>query len=85
MTKRRAARKPPSADAGEADVPAGLRPGTVAPCASPWPMPTAPPAAAETRQHGNIVFAPPAGWALGAVQDGGTQMLSDRPNDECKD
>lgn len=48
-------------------------------------MPTAPPAAAETRQHGNIVFAPPAGWALGAVQDGGTQMLSDRPNDECKD
>jgi hypothetical protein len=43
------------------------------------------PVAAETRQHGNVIFDIPAGWKLGATQDDGTLILwSDLPNDECE-
>ena len=43
------------------------------------------PAAAETRQHGNLIFDPPQGWAVGAVLEDGTLVLkSDLPNDECR-
>jgi hypothetical protein len=43
------------------------------------------PAAAETRQHGNVTFDLPQGWVLGAVEEDGTRILwSDLPNDECE-
>lgn len=43
------------------------------------------PLAAETRQHGNVVFDIPAGWQLGATQEDGTLILwSDLPDDECE-
>lgn len=43
------------------------------------------PLAAETRQHGNIVFDIPAGWRLGGTRGDGTLILrSDLPNDECE-
>jgi hypothetical protein len=41
--------------------------------------------AAETRQHGNVIFDLPKGWAIGAVQDDGTLTLrSDLPGEECE-
>jgi hypothetical protein len=43
------------------------------------------PLAAETRQHGNVIFDVPAGWKLGATEDDGTLILrSDLPNEECE-
>ena len=43
------------------------------------------PVAAETRQHGNVIFESPAGWKLGATQDDGTLILwSDLPDEECE-
>jgi hypothetical protein len=46
---------------------------------------TALPLAAETRQHGNVIFEIPTGWTLGGTRDDGTLMLrSDLPNDECE-
>lgn len=43
------------------------------------------PLSAETRQHGNLIFDLPTGWALGGTRDDGTLMLlSDLPNDECE-
>ena len=44
----------------------------------------APPLAAETRQHGNVIFDVPAGWTVGATRSDGTLvLLSDLPDDEC--
>lgn len=41
--------------------------------------------AAETRQHGNVIFDLPKGWEIGAVQDDGTLILrSELPDDECE-
>ena len=43
------------------------------------------PLAAETRQHGNIIFDVPSGWNLGAVREDGTLILwSDLPDNECE-
>ena len=43
------------------------------------------PLAAETRQHGNVIFDIPAGWKLGGTRDDGTLILrSELPNDECE-
>jgi hypothetical protein len=43
------------------------------------------PLAAETRQHGNVVFDIPTGWQAGATRDDGTLILrSDLPDDECE-
>ena len=43
------------------------------------------PAGAETRQHGNMIFDIPTGWATGAVRDDGSLTLySDLPKDECQ-
>lgn len=43
------------------------------------------PLAAETRQHGNLVFDLPEGWVMGTVQDGGVLVLrSDLPGGECE-
>jgi hypothetical protein len=43
------------------------------------------PLAAETRQHGNVVFDLPKGWVMGGVRDDGTLTLrSDLPDDECE-
>jgi hypothetical protein len=43
------------------------------------------PLAAETRQHGNLIYIIPPGWEIGAVWDGGTQILrSELPEDECE-
>ncbi len=43
------------------------------------------PLAAETRQHGNVIFDIPHGWELGGTRDDGTLILrSDLPNDECE-
>jgi hypothetical protein len=43
------------------------------------------PLAAETRQHGNVIFDIPEGWHSGAVLDDGTLVLwSDLPRDECQ-
>lgn len=43
------------------------------------------PIAAETRQHGNVIFDVPAGWQVGATRDDGSLILwSDLPDDECE-
>lgn len=43
------------------------------------------PLAAETRQHGNVIFDVPPGWKPGATREDGTLILwSDLPNDECE-
>lgn len=43
------------------------------------------PLAAETRQHGNVVFDIPAGWVMGNTLDDGTLILRSKlPNDECE-
>jgi hypothetical protein len=43
------------------------------------------PLAAETRQHGNLIFDIPKGWELGGTRDDGSLILrSDLPNDECE-
>lgn len=43
------------------------------------------PLAAETRQHGNLVFDIPPGWQSGARWQDGTLILwSDLPDDECE-
>lgn len=43
------------------------------------------PLAAETRQHGNVIFDIPKGWELGGKRDDGSLILrSDLPNDECE-
>lgn len=43
------------------------------------------PLAAETRQHGNVIFDIPAGWRLGGTRDDGSLILrSELPNDECE-
>ncbi len=42
------------------------------------------PLAAETRQHGNILYDPPPGWVKGAQWGDGTRILrSDLPDDAC--
>jgi hypothetical protein len=47
--------------------------------------PLATPLAAETRQHGNVVFDIPTGWTTGATRDDGSLILwSDLPDDECE-
>lgn len=43
------------------------------------------PAAAETRQHGNVIFDLPEGWRIGKVRQDGTQVIwSDLPDDACR-
>ncbi|RYI21296.1 MAG: hypothetical protein EON48_08445, partial [Acetobacteraceae bacterium] len=43
------------------------------------------PAAAETRQHGNVIFDIPPGWETGGTRDDGSLILrSELPNDECE-
>lgn len=43
------------------------------------------PLAAETRQHGNLIFDIPPGWALGGTRDDGTLILRSKlPDDECE-
>ena len=43
------------------------------------------PAAAETRQHGNVIFDLPEGWRIGKVRQDGTQVIwSDLPDDACQ-
>ena len=43
------------------------------------------PLAAETRQHGNVIFDIPTGWQTGATRDDGTLILrSELPDDECE-
>lgn len=42
------------------------------------------PAAAERRQHGNLVYDVPPGWSLGAVRDGAQTLISDLPDDRCE-
>ncbi len=42
------------------------------------------PALAKPRQHGNVIFDLPAGWAAGTTRPDGTLViLSDLPNDAC--
>lgn len=43
------------------------------------------PLAAETRQHGNLLYDIPPGWELGGLWDDGAQMLrSELPGEECE-
>jgi hypothetical protein len=43
------------------------------------------PLAAETRQHGNVVFDLPTGWAATGTRDDGTlELRPDLPDDECE-
>lgn len=43
------------------------------------------PVAAETRQHGNVIFDIPPGWELGGTKEDGTLILrSELPGDECE-
>jgi hypothetical protein len=43
------------------------------------------PLAAETRQHGNVIFDIPKGWVLGGTREDGSLILrSDLPDDECE-
>ncbi|MFM7446397.1 MAG: hypothetical protein ACKO2N_21305 [Tabrizicola sp.] len=43
------------------------------------------PLAAETRQHGNVIFDIPKGWHPSGTREDGTLILrSDLPNDECE-
>ncbi len=43
------------------------------------------PLAAETRQHGNVIFDIPKGWTAGGARDDGSLILrSDLPKDECE-
>ncbi len=43
------------------------------------------PLAAETHQHGNVIFDLPPGWQMGSTRDDGTLILwSDLPDDECE-
>ncbi len=43
------------------------------------------PSAADTRQHGNLVFDLPLGWSVGATRDDGSlTLLSELPNHECE-
>ena len=43
------------------------------------------PLAAETRQHGNVIFDIPAGWKTGGTRDDGTLILrSELPDEECE-
>jgi hypothetical protein len=43
------------------------------------------PVAAETRQHGNVIFDVPAGWdGSGADEDGTLTLWSDLPGDVCE-
>lgn len=43
------------------------------------------PLAAETRQHGNVIFDIPHGWELGGTRDDGSLVLrSELPNGECE-
>lgn len=41
------------------------------------------PLAAETRQHGNLIFDVPRGWESGGTDDGTLYIRSELPNDEC--
>ena len=41
------------------------------------------PLAAETRQHGNLIFDVPQGWETGGTDDGTLYIRSELPNDEC--
>lgn len=42
------------------------------------------PLAAETRQHGNLIFDVPQGWESGGTDDGTLYIRSELPGDECE-
>jgi hypothetical protein len=42
------------------------------------------PLAAETRQHGNLIFDVPQGWESGGTDDGTLYIRSELPDDECE-